>query len=65
MALPELRLPAFVFPGGMALELQCAYRAETGAGLPEVQLGAAALGWLWVNPESEVPFATLSALLRS
>ena len=24
-----------------------------------------ALGWLWENPESEVPLATLSALLRN
>ena len=40
------------------------FGAETGAGLPEVQLAAAALGWLWENPESRVPVATLSALLR-
>ena len=33
--------------------------------LPEVQLAAAALGWLWEYPESEVPLATLSALLRN
>jgi hypothetical protein len=39
------------------------FGAETKAGLPEVQLAAAALGWLWENPESEVPMATLSALL--
>ena len=28
-----------------------------------VQLAAAALGWLWENPESEVPLSTLNALL--
>lgn len=39
------------------------FGAETGAGLPEVQLAAAALGWLWENPESGVPMATLAALL--
>ena len=53
----------FASLGGMALELRCAYRAETGAGLPEVQLVAAAPGWLWENPESEVPMTTLNALL--
>jgi hypothetical protein len=41
------------------------FRAETGAGLPEVQLAAAALGRLWEVPESEVPVATLNALLLS
>lgn len=41
------------------------FGAETGAGLPEVQLAAAALGWLWENPESEVPMGTLSALFPS
>lgn len=39
------------------------YRAETGAGLPEVQLAAAALGRLWEEPESEVALATLRGLL--
>ena len=39
------------------------FGAETKAGLPEVQLAAAALGWLWEDPESEVPTATLNALL--
>ena len=41
------------------------FGAETKAGLPEVQLAAAALGWLWENPESAVPMDTLSALLRN
>ena len=39
------------------------FGSETGAGLPEVQLAAAALGWLWESPESEVPLKTLQALL--
>jgi hypothetical protein len=39
------------------------FGAETKSGLPEVQLAAAALGWLWENPESEVPMATLVTLL--
>src|SRR5215213_3824304 len=39
------------------------FGAETKAGLPEVQLAAAALGWLWENPESEVPIMTLDSLL--
>jgi hypothetical protein len=39
------------------------FGAETGAGLPEVQLAAAALGWLWENPESEVPTSVLQSLI--
>ncbi len=39
------------------------FGAETGAGLPEVQLAAAALGWLWESPDSKVPISTLNALL--
>jgi len=40
------------------------FGAETRAGLPEVQLAAAALGWLWENPGSEIPIGTLRALLN-
>jgi hypothetical protein len=36
--------------------------AETGAGLLEVQMAAAALGKLWEDPESEVAMETLTAL---
>jgi hypothetical protein len=40
------------------------YRAETGAGLSEVQLAAAALGRLWEAPESELALATLRGLVE-
>jgi hypothetical protein len=39
------------------------YRAESGAGLPEVQLAAAALGRLWEEPESKIAITTLRALV--
>jgi hypothetical protein len=39
--------------------------AETAAGLPEVQFAAAALGWLWEDPESKVAMASLTALVPS
>jgi hypothetical protein len=39
------------------------FGAETGAGLPEVQLAAAALSCLWEEPDSELPVSTLKALL--
>ena len=39
------------------------FGAETGAGLPEVQVAAAALGWLWESPESELAIASLDSLL--
>ena len=39
------------------------FGAETGAGLPEVQLAAAALSCLWEEPDSELPVSTLTALL--
>jgi hypothetical protein len=40
------------------------YRAETGAGLSEVQLAAAAFGRLWEEPESELALTALRALVR-
>jgi hypothetical protein len=39
------------------------YRAETGAGLPEVQLAAAALSKLWEKPGDEVAMRTLRGLM--
>ena len=40
------------------------FGAETGAGLPEVQLAAAALGWLWENPESGCRWRRLRLFCR-
>jgi len=39
------------------------FSSETTAGLPELQLAAAALGQLWESPDSEVARGTLAALL--
>jgi hypothetical protein len=39
------------------------YRAETGAGLPEVQLAAAALGRLWEEPDDGLAIGTLRELI--
>jgi hypothetical protein len=39
------------------------FSRETGAGLTEVQLAAAALGLLWESPESEIAQRTLADLL--
>lgn len=39
------------------------FAGETGAGLPEVQLAAAALGQLWESPDSDVARRTLAELI--
>jgi len=39
------------------------FSSETTAGLPELQLAAAALGQLWESPDSEIARGTLAALL--
>jgi hypothetical protein len=52
--------PRFPRAAGRWLER---FSAETGAGLPELQLAAAALGQLWESPDSEVARRTLADLL--
>ena len=39
------------------------FSCETGAGLTEVQLAAAALGQLWESPDSDVARRTLAELI--
>ena len=39
------------------------FSCETGAGLTEVQLAAAALGQLWESPDSDVARRTLAQLI--
>ncbi|MCB0877126.1 MAG: hypothetical protein R2718_03010 [Solirubrobacterales bacterium] len=41
------------------------FSRETGAGLTEIQLAAAALGQLWESPDSELARHTLAELIRA
>ncbi len=52
--------PRFPRAASRWLERFC---AETGAGLTEVQLAAAALGQIWESPDSSVARRTLADLL--
>jgi hypothetical protein len=54
--------PRFPRAAGRWLER---FSRETGAGLTEIQLAAAALGMLWESPDSELAGRTLAELIRS
>ena len=58
-------LPEMSTPVRKASPLGICGPVKTGAGLPEIQLAAAALGCLRENPESEVPISVLQSLTEA